>query len=245
MRVDLEHINDSESAKRQNCKLERSNGSVSGKCVKTRQLRSPTSGGDHCTEQVSGGLQKGNTSLVNGIRERLFGWRTRRANEPPSAMCSSSVPGIAIGQMEASTVEKPWRQMVRSEEKPLQTASEEEREMAMLGTSKNVQDDWVFIALDLQQWKAFIHNAGPRAPNKIAVANQGPSARRGSSLHEGKDKIEILENSIAAMGYCRTLDGGFVGSMIPPDDATMGKDLSKSHGVAGRRGVESWPFSLR
>ena len=53
--VELEHRNDFERADRQNCKLERSNCSVSAQSAKT--ARNSTRGGDDCTPQATGGLR--------------------------------------------------------------------------------------------------------------------------------------------------------------------------------------------
>ena len=110
--------------------------------------------------------------------------------------------------------------------------------MAVLGTSKHLRVGWVLLKIvssgkHSSSMAAMVSTyvEGPRAPNQIAEADQGPSVRGGWSLRRGQEHIEFLENKIAAMSYCRTLNGGIVGSTIPRDCSTpIGTDLSKSVG---------------
>ena len=197
------NVDESERAETHIYKLERSNGGVGGNCAKTANTGArPVVETAQNSPQVDCKMQHKLDQWIS--RETLRLKRTRCANVPQRTMWQ-----VTAVEMEASPVERPRRQMARSGPRSdgrntLRAASEQKREMAMLGTSKNLRDGWVSSAVESfhQDWRRRLacrmrRQVRPTESLEPVRVQEHPVV---GFLRGGQEKVEILVTTIIAMG---------------------------------------------
>ena len=181
-----------------------------------------------------------NIGLVNGIRERLFGWRghvARMCHQEPCARALRCVETATV-EIEASPVARPWRQMARS--------TPEKNQHVLMGGSRCEQRwkiSWGGLCLARQRIYGMVGLCSRSSaactmwvqvlPAKITEASWFASAPvLVFNQRAGSDR-DLVEHDCGNERR-RILNGGIVDSTVPMDvTTTTGTDLQSPMGVLG------------